>query len=535
MLRNVFRLMMLTALAWGATAARTQGQDIAPVNDSEQAQTEDVRIDRYLDVEIWTNHSENEYYDGDNVVLYFRANRDAFVSIYTIDTQDRVHLLFPSQPGQDNYVRGGETYRLPSYDDDFDLVVSGPAGTENVQIIASREKFPIPDWYDASGLTNDAADVNDFMDYVNARYFVGYSGQKFAYDRTALYINDWEPYYFHPVYHPYYPSWTVAGNVYIDYPYGGSVYIDGIYWGCVPLYIPRLYVGWHTFTIYDRWNHCWEHDVHVTHYNTVVLNNRIIQTSPKITSRYERVRVTGYKDPVKAGYTNYNQQYEKAVRLSSATVTTTTPGKSVRGDETSTTIFAPTTKKFVRGSTDLTSTTRGYEPAGTGYESYLKSKGRSGTLTPRTSTGDQSSMTPSYEGSISKRSAQAGDYLRKGEAFKPTTTTKREVEKGNYQRKTTVTPSGGSSDYYLKRSGANYRKTTPNATVKGNTNSGSSKRSTGTSKTYTRPKTSTSGSSGKSYRPTRSTTKSSGSSQGSSTKSAPRKTTSTAKKSGGKR
>lgn len=196
------------------------------------------QIDRYLDVEVWTDHSDAEYYEGDNVTVYFRANRDAFVAIYSIDSRGLVNLMFPYDPAQDNFIRGGVTYSLPGPDDDFDLVISGPAGIENIQIIASRERFPIPPWYNNSGLICDAEDRNDYMDWLNERYFVRYDGQRFAYDRAVIFVEEWEPSYFRPVYWPHYPSWALYGNVYVDYWWGSTVYVNGHYWGVTPIYIP---------------------------------------------------------------------------------------------------------------------------------------------------------------------------------------------------------------------------------------------------------------------------------------------------------
>jgi hypothetical protein len=245
--------------------------------------------------------------------------------------------------------------------------------------------------------------------------------------------------------------------------------------------------------------------------------------------------VTGYQDPVKAGYTDYHQKYEKAVKLSSATVTGKSATKSTRSSKTTTTVFAPANKKYVRGSSELTTTTRGYEPAGTGYGDYVRSKGRTNAITPRTSTGDKSSVTPSYEGSMSKRSTGSGDYKRKSDVVSPKTSTRGTTNKGTYQRKTTTTSRGGSSDYYQRKSGTSYRKTSPGSSYKGTTNSG--KRST-SGKTYTRPKTSTSSKSGTSnrgYRSTKNSPRSSGSRSSGSTKSSTRSKTSTTKKSGGKR
>jgi len=112
------------------------------------------------------------------------------------------------------------------------------------------------------------------------RYFVRYDGQRFAYDGGDL-CGRMGARLFPPIYTPYYPGWAVCGNVYIDYPWGGAVYVNGIYWGCAPLYIPRLLVGWHTMTIYDPWGYCWENDVHVSRYNTLILDRTIIRPAKR--------------------------------------------------------------------------------------------------------------------------------------------------------------------------------------------------------------------------------------------------------------
>ncbi|MEE8404259.1 MAG: DUF4384 domain-containing protein, partial [candidate division Zixibacteria bacterium] len=316
-------LMLLFSFASTATIwSQNLQQQPRDQNNNSDNSYDRVRIDRYLDVEIWADHADGEYYEGDRVTLFYRVNRDAFVVIYSIDSRGRVNMLFPSNPSQDNFVAGGETHRLPGGNDDYDLVVSGPEGVEYIQVIASRERFTIPDWYPNSGLIAETDDVHDYMDWLNDRYFVKYEGQRFAFDRTALYINEWEQYYFRPIYWPYYPSWTVSGNIYFDYWYGSSIYIDGIYWGCAPLYIPRIYAGWHTFTVYDRYGYAWEYDHHVSRYNTVVFDYTIINTSAQVRSKYKKVRDAGYRAPTTAGYPNYKNKV-KAIKSSGAWKTKT--------------------------------------------------------------------------------------------------------------------------------------------------------------------------------------------------------------------
>ena len=434
MLRKL-KLFSMTALIAVMTVLTAKAEITQDYNGNGSDNYSQIKIDRYLDVEVWTNHADNEFYEGDNIVLNFRANRDAFVAIYTIDTKGRVNLLFPASPDDNNYVEGGETYRLPDQSDDFDFVVSGPEGVEHIQIIASKERFPIPDWYPTSGIIDDSQDTFEFMDYINSRYFVKYDGQRFAFDRASVYVNEWEQEYYRPVYYPSYPSWTVSGNCYIDYPYGGSVYINGIYWGVAPLYIPSIYVGWHTVTIYDPYGYCWEHDIHITRYNTVVLNRTIIQTSPNVRSKYKEVRDVGYRDPVKNGYPKYK----------GTKVVTTKQQTSVTKQ-----VVTPK-KKYVRGSTEVVKTSRGYETTGGNTASDNKrSSGRDKYEATYKRQSDKSAGN-SYTGRKEDRTTtSSGTYKREsGKSTQSGTPTYKKStvdKKQSSSKKSTVTKKPASSD-----------------------------------------------------------------------------------------
>jgi len=478
---------------------------VSPVSkaiDSEAYDTEyfdRVKIDRYLDVEVWTNHSDNEFYAGDNIVVSFRANRDAFMAIYTIDSRGHVNLLFPSSPDQDNYVQGGVTYTIPDGADDFDLVVTGPEGVENIQAIASRERFPIPDWFPTSGLVCDWDDRFEYMDYVNGEFFVRYSGQRFAFDRTAMYINEWEPDYYRPIYYPHYPGWTVCGNAYIDYPWGATVYINGVYWGVTPLYIPRIYVGWHTFTIYDYYGSCWEYPVHVTRYNTVILDRAIVVPSTTVVSKYKEVREIGYRNPVKHGYPNY--------KTKEVITTAKTGGGVVVKDKT---VDMTLPKKYTKGSAKVIKTDRGYETVATGLKT---SKGKSADKVGSAGVNpDKGSSSTRYK--RSDRNSSGSKSSPGSSVSKPGS-------------------SGKSSDYYQKKSGTTSDKKSSTksskpaqpsgkgATVK-KSNTGSKNTTTkspGTVKSSTKSDPNKGGSSGKSSGTVKSSTKSDpnkGGSQGSS-------------------
>lgn len=264
-----------------------------------------IQRDHYLDAEIWTNN--DEYYEGDKITISFRTNKDCFVAIYNIDTRGQVNLIYPTEPGDASHIRGGKIYQLPDQYDNYELNVQGPAGTEYLQIVASNDPFPLPPWFNGSGIVcND--DPNDFLNYINASYFGCDHDCVRALDMTSFQVQEWHDYYFRPVYHYDYPDWSLCGSVYIDYPFGSTIYIDGIYWGIAPLFIPRVYFGYHYITIYDWDGYCWEDRIDVVRYKSIILDKAIIRTHPGVKSRYREVERSRFLDPAKNGYPDYQKE-----------------------------------------------------------------------------------------------------------------------------------------------------------------------------------------------------------------------------------
>src|SRR2546426_85898 len=59
-------------------------------------------------VELWTNRGDAAVYTrGERVRLYFRLDQDAYVTIFRVDTDGRIRVLFPRDPWEDNFARGG--------------------------------------------------------------------------------------------------------------------------------------------------------------------------------------------------------------------------------------------------------------------------------------------------------------------------------------------------------------------------------------------------------------------------------------------
>ena len=67
-------------------------------------------------IEVWSNHGDAVYSRGQGVRIYIRTDQDAFVTLFRIDTDGRVRVLFPRDPWEDNFVRGGRDFEIMGSD-----------------------------------------------------------------------------------------------------------------------------------------------------------------------------------------------------------------------------------------------------------------------------------------------------------------------------------------------------------------------------------------------------------------------------------
>ena len=145
------------ALAAALTAAASAFLAVAPPHACAATQVAAGR--GRMAVDVWTNKEEGGVYrSGEKMQVYFRASQDAYVLLYNIDTEGYIHLIYPFRPGDPVRVSGGETYRVPSRHDPYDLVAEGPAGMEYVVALASPLPFQDLPWYLAPGLSDESRD-----------------------------------------------------------------------------------------------------------------------------------------------------------------------------------------------------------------------------------------------------------------------------------------------------------------------------------------------------------------------------------------
>jgi Domain of unknown function (DUF4384) len=68
-------------------------------------------------IELSTDRGDNAVYTrGERVRLYFQLDQDAYVTIFRVDTDGRVRVLFPREPWEDNFARGGRQFEVDGHE-----------------------------------------------------------------------------------------------------------------------------------------------------------------------------------------------------------------------------------------------------------------------------------------------------------------------------------------------------------------------------------------------------------------------------------
>jgi hypothetical protein len=117
--------IILAAFAYSAPVARP---DVAvpPANDPP------VRI---------SLNSGGDYFRGDHAKVRIRTAADGYLVVLRADVNGRVRVLFPLDPGDDDFVRGGKDYELRGRGDRESFAVDDAAGNGTVLAAFSPDPF----------------------------------------------------------------------------------------------------------------------------------------------------------------------------------------------------------------------------------------------------------------------------------------------------------------------------------------------------------------------------------------------------------
>jgi len=228
-----------------------------------------------LTVDVWLDRGDGAVYNhGDEVTVYFKTNADCFVTLYNIDTDGYINILFPSYPGEGNYVEGGKTYLIPAnHQEDF-FIIDEATGMGYVEAVASMKPFYLEGWPFYTQRGGDPHHGDEVVDRISGDPFLAIEeinakilpfGEEVTYadDFSVYYVEEivsqprylcndcHEPVYYHydPYYYPcnyidivvfdywWYNRWFYCDYWWVDYSY----YYDYYYYAPPPAYLGRRY------------------------------------------------------------------------------------------------------------------------------------------------------------------------------------------------------------------------------------------------------------------------------------------------------
>jgi len=107
-------------------------------------------------IELWTERKggikdkdikirEKKYRIGDRIVLYFRSERDCYLTLFNIGTSGNLIVLFPNYLVQNNFIRANKIYSIPREGYPFEYELSGPRGIEKIKAIATTTRHDLLD------------------------------------------------------------------------------------------------------------------------------------------------------------------------------------------------------------------------------------------------------------------------------------------------------------------------------------------------------------------------------------------------------
>jgi hypothetical protein len=94
-------------------------------------------------VDLWVDRRDATYKVGDQIVFFFKTNRDCRLTLFNVGTSGKVAIIFPNEHHKDNVVKAGMEYRIPAKGAKYLFKAQGPTGEDVVKAIATLEKVAL--------------------------------------------------------------------------------------------------------------------------------------------------------------------------------------------------------------------------------------------------------------------------------------------------------------------------------------------------------------------------------------------------------
>ncbi len=131
--RSMISTLLFATLSLASAAAIAPSHDVLRVGARAQQPY----------IHVWLN-SDGYYHRGERARVYFETELDAFVTVFRVDTDGRVRIVFPHEPWHDNYVYGGRQYEVVepyASHGKYSFVIDEHPGQGYIFAVASYDPF----------------------------------------------------------------------------------------------------------------------------------------------------------------------------------------------------------------------------------------------------------------------------------------------------------------------------------------------------------------------------------------------------------
>ncbi|MCD6159169.1 MAG: PEGA domain-containing protein [Kosmotoga sp.] len=207
------------------------------------------------------------YYAGEELIVSFKVNKDAYVTLLDILPDGRVQVLFPNKYDTNNFVNANELYTLPTTDSSlgYRLIVDNTVGRESFLLIASEEPLyfldPVIIRFHSSAFPYLIKSVSGMKNLI----------------MNSLSHSNWTVanYYFYANYAPA----TTKVNIVSDRQ-NTKVFIDGLYEGIAPIMLKELEPGQHSFYLFNDKRLAWGPNPRSVNFGDFELKFNLLPTYP---------------------------------------------------------------------------------------------------------------------------------------------------------------------------------------------------------------------------------------------------------------
>ncbi|HEU4585548.1 MAG TPA: DUF4384 domain-containing protein [Gemmatimonadaceae bacterium] len=198
------------------------------------------------DPSIRVSLNRTDFEPGDQARVTVSVRDDGYLLVLRLSPDGYVRVLFPLDPGDDNFVRGNGSYEIRGRGDREAFTVSSSSGTGTVYAAWSTEPFRFDDYVlgdhwdyralDGSQMQGDAeAALTELVQRMSTGHFdydlVSYSvARQVAYSSTTHYVTLYPAPYPYPYAYPadcYYYGWCGSGfSVSFGFGWGNPYFYD---------------------------------------------------------------------------------------------------------------------------------------------------------------------------------------------------------------------------------------------------------------------------------------------------------------------